>query len=285
MASILVVGGAGGVGSAVVDSLVARGDTVVVTVLDQADADRVTARHAGIAVHQVDLGDADAALVKFRSIINALPALDAAVVSAAIAPFGPTEITPLATFRKALEINVLADIALFQAAMPALRRSQGRIVIVTSMSGRFGMPILPAYTGSKFAMEGVAEVMRREVAQDGVKVCTIEPGGIRTAMVEEQLATARQRRDALDPEQRERYGHLYDTFERVAGDSHRTTASTAEQIAEVVIEALDAPDPEMRYVAGADAKQLIQMLETMPPREFEAIITHMFQKPAPVAAE
>ena len=278
MANILVVGGAGGVGSAVVDSLAARGDAVTVTVLDQAEADRVTARHRGIAVHQVDLGDADAALARFRAIIDALPTLDAVAFCAAIAPFGPAEVTPLATFRKTLEINVLADVALFQAAMPALRKSRGRIVMVTSMSGRFGMPILPAYTGSKFALEGIAEVMRREVAPDGVKISTVEPGGIRTAMVEEQIATARQRRDALDPEQKARYGHLYDTFERVAAESHNSSASTAAQVAAVVIEALDAPDPEARYVAGEDAKQLIGMLETMPPREFEAVIGQMFRK-------
>lgn len=285
MASILVVGGAGGVGSAVVDVLVARGDTVTVTVLDQAEADRVAARHAGLSVHQVDLGDADSALATFRTIVDSLPALDAVAVCAAIAPFGPTETTPLATFRKTFEINVLADVALFQAAVPALRKSKGRIVMVTSMSGRFGMPILGAYTGSKFALEGIAEVMRREVMQDGVKISTVEPGGIKTAMVEEQLATARQRRDALDPDQKERYGHLYDTFARVAGESHNSTASSAEQIAAVVIEALDAADPEMRYVAGEDAKQIIGMLETAPPRDFEAMIGQMFARPQAVAVE
>ncbi|MEJ7935995.1 SDR family NAD(P)-dependent oxidoreductase [Sphingobium sp. AN558] len=279
------MGGAGGVGSAVVDMLAARGDTVTATVLDQAEADRVMAKHGSIAVHQVDLSDADLALDQFSNIIDAMPTLDAVAMCAAIAPFGPTEVTPLATFRKAFEINVMADIALFQAAMPALRKSQGRLVLVTSIAGRFGMPILPAYTCSKFALEGVAEVMRLEVAQHGVKVSMIEPGGIKTPMVEEQIATALQRRDELTPEHRQQYGHLYDAFARVAREGHDTSSSTAEQIAAVVISVLDSPDPEMRYVAGDSAQRVISMLKTAPPRDFEAMVGQMFGSAGTMAAE
>jgi NAD(P)-dependent dehydrogenase (short-subunit alcohol dehydrogenase family) len=285
MANILVVGGAGGVGSALVEALVARGDTVAATVLNEAEAKRVAEDHKGrVATHEIDMADADAALVALKAAVAAMPSLDAVAVCAAIAPIGPVELTPLATLRKTLEINTVAGVAVYQAALPALRKTGGRIVYITSMSGRMGMPFIGAYTGSKYGMEGLADVMRREAAPQGVKISLVEPGGIRTPMVDEQLATVMKLHDALRPEERERYGHLYRGFERLASESHRTTSSSAAQVAAVMIEALDAADPDPRYIAGDDAKQFLGMADSMSDREFDGFFTQIFaEQPVPAA--
>ncbi len=283
MANILVVGGAGGVGSAVVEMLVGRGDSVAVTVLNNAEAGQISARHgAKVAIHEVDLGNADGALVSLRKVIDSMPGLDAVAVCAAIAPFGPVESTPLATFRKTLEINCVAHVAIFQAAMPALRKSKGRIVYVSSMAGRAAMPFISAYVSSKYALEGVADVMRREAAPQGVSISLVEPGGIRTGMVEHQLALVAQQIATLDAEEDRRYGYLYRTFQKLAGDSHATTSSPPELVAAVLLEALDAANPEARYIAGDDAKQMIAMADSMSDRELDAVFGQMFAaQPAP----
>jgi len=126
MANILVVGGAGGVGSAVLTMLVERGDHVVTTVLDEAEASRVRAVHGDrVPISTVDLGDADGTLESLRHVVAAMNGLDAVAVCAAISPNGPVESTPLSVFRRTLEINALADVAIFQACIPAQRRNAG----------------------------------------------------------------------------------------------------------------------------------------------------------------
>jgi len=85
--------------------------------------------------------------------------------------------------------------------------------------------------------------MRREAGPQGVKVSIIEPGGIRTNLVRQQLMDVEPAYAALGEEDRERYGYLYKGYLKMAGDSLRETASTPDEIAAVVVEALDSPEP------------------------------------------
>jgi len=280
MANFLVLGGAGGVGLALVSKLTARADSVSVTVLNSTEAAAVAAHlgHRKTAIHEIDLGDADVALTKLRAIADSMNRLDAVVVCAGIAPNGPVEVTSLATFRKTFEVNCLADIAVYQATLPALRASTGRMVFISSTSGKMGMPFIGAYTASKYALEGVCDVMRREAAPQGIKISIIEPGGIRTGMIKEQLATGMARLRALSAENQERYGYLYRRFETVAGESLATSASTADQVADVILEALDSPEPAPRYVAGSDAKQMLDMFRAMSDRDIDGVFSQMFSE-------
>jgi NAD(P)-dependent dehydrogenase (short-subunit alcohol dehydrogenase family) len=277
MANVLVVGGAGGVGSAVVDILVRRGDKVVATVLNEAEANAVRARHGDkVPTSMVDLGNSESALGALRTLVGPMARLDAVAVCAAISPFGPVETTPLAVFRRSFEINTLSHVAIYQAAVAKLRESKGRIVFISSMAGKAAMPFIGAYVASKFALESVADVMRREAGPQGVSISLIEPGGIRTGMVEEQLRANKERIAALSPEEDRLYGYLYRGFQQLAGSSHDTSASSPESVAAIVVEALDAPEPQTRYVAGEDAKQLIGLAATLPDRELDAAFRQMF---------
>lgn len=281
MADILVVGGAGGVGFELVRKLVERHDVVVTTVLNESERKRVAdAFGAKVSIYEVDLGNADTALEQFREIVASMKRLSGVAVCAAISRNGPVEIAPLAEFRKMLEINCIADIAVYQAAMPALRRSKGTIVMISSVSGKIGLPLVGGYTASKFALEGVADVMRREVAEQGVKVCLIQPGGIRTTMIPDQIAADKKRLAALSEDERGRYGHLFERFEVVAGGSVEATASEPGEIADIVLSALDSADPEPRYAAGQDAQQMLEMQKNTADRDFDRIVAGMFSKSA-----
>jgi NAD(P)-dependent dehydrogenase (short-subunit alcohol dehydrogenase family) len=137
------------------------------------------------------------------------------------------ELTSLSTYVKAFEINCVSAVSVYQATLPALRKTGGRIVLLSSMGGRAAFPFL-SHIATKFALEGLGDVMRREAGPQGVKV------------------------------------------------SLRETAATPEEIAAVVVEALDAPEPESRYVAGADAKTFFQMTRAMSDREVDEIFRQMF---------
>ncbi len=92
----------------------------------------------------------------------------------------PLEFLPLDQLRHQLEINLVGQVAVTQAFLPALRAGRGRIVNVSSIGGRVALPMVGAYNASKFALEAVSDSLRREIRPHGVDVIVVEPGGVKT---------------------------------------------------------------------------------------------------------
>jgi NAD(P)-dependent dehydrogenase (short-subunit alcohol dehydrogenase family) len=277
--TVLVVGAAGGIGMEVVRSLSARGDKVIATVMDDAQATQLKAQVPAVAqIERLELADADAALARVKAIVAGLGGLDQVVVCAAIGTIGPAELTSLAAYRRTMEINMMAGVAIFHATLDALRASKGRLLFITSMSGKIAMPFLAAYTASKYALEGAADVMRQEVAGDGIKIIMVEPGGVRTPMVSDQIALTKKMQAALTPDQAARYGAMYTGFAVAAqaGYDGAGGGSTPDQVATVILEALDAAEPETRYVVGDDAKQLLGARAAMGDKEVDGMLAAFF---------
>jgi NAD(P)-dependent dehydrogenase (short-subunit alcohol dehydrogenase family) len=273
----LVVGGAGGVGSALVERLAGRGDAVETTVLEEGEAAAIRSRYEGrVKAHVVDLSDAEAALGRLKAIADAMPVLDGAINCAAMAPWGATEVTPLATYLKAYEVNVVGGVAMYQAVMPALRRTRGHIVLIGSMGGRVALPVLSAYTCTKYALEGLGDIMRREAAPQGVKVSIVQPGGIRTNMVFQQFEGVRRSMEALQPEMRDRYGYLYESYARFAEAGLNEKSSSPDDVAAVVVAALDAEEPQSRYIVGEDAKEMLGMLGSMSDGDVDGMLAQLY---------
>lgn len=253
----LVVGAAGGMGTEVVKRLLAEGYAVTATVLNDGEAEHVRTQTPTVAkTIQLDLGEGDAVLETLKAL--ALPSLDVVVVCAAIGPLGPIEIAPLSTLRRAFEINAVAAAAIYQACMPALRAAKGRLVLISSFAGKVGMPFLGHYAASKHALEGLADVMRREAKLDGVEVIVIEPGGVKTPMVTGQLESVARDRDALPPDQAARFGVFYDGFLAVAKKSWDVMLDPS-IVADTVGAAIQANPPLARYPVGDDAKFMCEI--------------------------
>jgi NAD(P)-dependent dehydrogenase (short-subunit alcohol dehydrogenase family) len=279
MKTSLIIGAAGGIGMEVARQLVAQGHIVIATVLDDAQGAQLIGEVPGIAhIQPLDLADADSALVAVKALVAASPVLDNVIVCAAIGPIGPAELTPLATYRRTFEINTISGIAVYQAVIDALRASQGRLLFITSMSGKIAMPFLAAYTASKYAMEGAADIMRQESAGDGVKVILVEPGGVRTSMVSDQIALCKKLEAALTSDQAARYGALYKGFAAAAQAGYDGTGggSTPEQVAAVIVGALAADEPETRYIVGEGAKQLLGARAAMGDKEIDGMLAAFF---------
>lgn len=271
----LVVGAAGGVGLQVARQLVAQGYRVLGTVLDDVEAATVRSEASGVEqILKLDMSDADTiAPVLTAALARHFEPLDAVVVCAAISPFGPLETVPLANLRATLEINTVSDVAIYQACMPLLRASKGRLVLISSFAGKVGLPMLGHYGASKFALEGLGDVMRREAGAWGVEVILIEPGGIRTPMVAGQIATMARDRASMTPEVRTLYGQLYDQLAgalQMGWDHGMDPAIVARQI----VEAIATPHPQARYAVGDDAKYMCDVVARMPEPEADAAITN-----------
>lgn len=205
--------------------------------------------------------------------------LQALVNNAGVAVAGPLEFLPIAELRRQLEINVVGQIAVTQAMLPLLRRARastqgdhraGRIVFMSSVSGRSALPFTGAYAASKHAIEATADSLRVELRPFGISVTLVEPGVIMTPIWQTSAAagsrTFSERPEQLD----EYYGATMDAMLRrvAAGMKGRPP----ESVAEVVAHALTARRPRIRYVVGRDARVRILMQKLLPTRLRDAII-------------
>jgi NAD(P)-dependent dehydrogenase (short-subunit alcohol dehydrogenase family) len=170
LGTVLVTGGASGLGAAVADAVMAHGGRPLVL-------DRVPPA-AGIEHVVVDLADTR----RSEGVVEALgqSGLDAVVTCAGTDSCGPLSGVPREDWERVVQVNLLATAAVIRGALPALVRSQGRIVTVASTLGMRALPEATAYCASKFAVVGMSRALGAELAGEVSVTCLI-PGGMRTA--------------------------------------------------------------------------------------------------------
>jgi NAD(P)-dependent dehydrogenase (short-subunit alcohol dehydrogenase family) len=178
-----------------------------------------------------------------------LESLDGLVANAGIAIAAPLEYLPPDELTRQLDVNVVGQLRVVQAFLPALRRGRGRIVLMGSVGGRSALPFLGAYAMSKFALEAMADSLRLELQPWGMHVAIVEPGTIATPMwTKPQRAL-----DDFPAEAGERYGERIEKFRRLAA-SRSSKGVPAVDVARAVEHALTAEPPKTRYLVGPDAK-------------------------------
>jgi NAD(P)-dependent dehydrogenase (short-subunit alcohol dehydrogenase family) len=194
--------------------------------------------------------------------------LDALVANAGIAIASPLEFLPPDELTRQLDVNVVGQLRVIQAFLPALRRSCGRIVLIGSIGGRSALPFMGAYVMSKFALEAMADALRIEVAPFGMHVTIVEPGTIATA-----IWTKPQRGiDEFPPEAARLYGERVGKFRQLASERAASRAVPPDEVAKVVERALTASTPKTRYVVGPDAKRRARV-ERLPDRLRDRVLT------------
>jgi NAD(P)-dependent dehydrogenase (short-subunit alcohol dehydrogenase family) len=269
MASVLVTGAARGIGRATALHLAAAGWDVVAGVRRGHEGEALRAAGDGRIV-PVLLDVTDPAQV--GALEDALPArVDAVVNNAGIVVSGPVEGMPLDELRRQLEVNVVGQVAVTQAVLPKLRASRGRVVFVSSLSGRVATPMTGAYNASKFALEGLADALRMELRPWGMRVVLVEPAQTDTDLwrqadqaLEESVAT-------LSPEHRELYARHIDGSRRMIPRSQRM-ASPVDGVAATIHRALTARHPKARYVVGAGPRAQAVLTQFTPTAARDALL-------------
>jgi NAD(P)-dependent dehydrogenase (short-subunit alcohol dehydrogenase family) len=194
--------------------------------------------------------------------------LDALVANAGIAIASPLEFLAPDELTRQLDVNVVGQLRVIQAFLPALRRSCGRIVLIGSIGGRSALPFMGAYVMSKFALEAMADALRIEVAPFGMHVTIVEPGTIATA-----IWTKPQRGiDEFPPEAARLYGERVGKFRQLASERAASRAVPPDEVAKAVERALTASTPKTRYVVGPDAKRRARV-ERLPDRLRDRVLT------------
>jgi NAD(P)-dependent dehydrogenase (short-subunit alcohol dehydrogenase family) len=198
-------------------------------------------------------------------------AVRALVNNAAIQANVPIEAFAIDEWRNMFEVNLFGQIAVTQALLPALIRSRGRVVNISSVGGRVAMATYGPYAGTKFALEAVSDSLRRELAPSGVQVVVVEPGAVRTEMLGRAIATADELVSAMTPEQCQRYGPLVHAVNAQAVSSTRS-GQPAEVAATVIAKAVTARRPRTRYTVGRDAALITRMVRLLPDRALDRVL-------------
>jgi NAD(P)-dependent dehydrogenase (short-subunit alcohol dehydrogenase family) len=279
----IITGTSTGIGAATAHELALRGFHVLAGVRRDRDADAL--RRPGIEPVIIDVTNPDH-IEALAERVYGDPhgrAVRAVVNNAAVQANVPVEAFALDRWRDMFEVNLFGHVAVTQALLPALISSKGRVVNISSVGGKVAMATYGPYAASKFALEAVSDSLRRELAPAGVDVVVIEPGAIRTDMLDRAIATADELVSAMTPDQRRRYGAL---VQAVSTQALSSTASAlpADAAAKVIAKAVTARRPRTRYTVGREAA-LMRLAQFLPDRTLDRILAAALRQHYPKAAE
>ena len=257
---VLVTGASSGLGKACALDLVRRQFRVLAGVRSEAAAAGLREASGGkIETVRLDITEPESVAGAVQRIRST--GLYGLVNNAGSALLGPTEFLSVERIRAQFEVNVFGHIGLTQALLPVLRESRGRVVNMSSISGRVAFPFAGPYAASKFALEAFSDALRRELRPSGVAVILIEPGNMKTEIWSRSAQQARAAAAEFPPEAWALYG------ERLSKPTRSTaTMGDPARVAEAVARALTAKRPRPRYLVGRDAKIYAWLARLLPDR-------------------
>jgi NAD(P)-dependent dehydrogenase (short-subunit alcohol dehydrogenase family) len=256
--TVVVTGASSGIGEACAVRLAQVGWKVFGGVRTSAAADSLRGR--GVEPLELDVTDPAQIAAAAEAVGDELHGL---VDNAGIAIAAPLELVPIEELRHQLEVNLVGQVAVTQALLPALRRSRGRVVLMGSIGGRSALPFLGPYAASKHALEAVADSLRVELRPFGIAVSIVEPASIATAIWQKGASRADDLQERLDPQAAELYAEPIAAFRKVA--LSRGPGADPGDVAKAVEHALTARRPKARYLVGRDA-HLRAWIERLPTR-------------------
>jgi NAD(P)-dependent dehydrogenase (short-subunit alcohol dehydrogenase family) len=266
--TVLVTGASTGIGEATVLHLRELGFEPLAGVRSDEDAERL----ARSQIRSVRLDVTDAGQIEAVRTELGEAALAGLVNNAGIAVASPIEFLPIDQLRRQLEINLIGQVAVTQALLPALRRGRGRIVNVSSIGGRVALPLLGAYAMSKFGLEAFSDSLRRELRPQGVDVIVVEPGGVKTPIWKKGNALAGELTGDMTPEGERLYGRMIGTMRQETVKIEQVRGMAPREVAELIGTALTASRPRARYVIGKEAKQRAVAAHILPARAMDRLI-------------
>lgn len=249
---LLVTGARSGFGLRIAVTAAAAGHVVYAGLRDLDTAGDLIEAAAGHDVRplQLDVTAPDERAAAVEHILAEQGHLDGLVNNAGIALGGFLEQVEEDELRRVLEVNLFGVFALTRLVLPTMRAQRaGRIVMISSMSGRMALPGLGAYATSKFALEGMSEAWRHELRPWGIDVTLVEPGPYKTDIFGRNRNLCRNAEDPNSP-----YAELVTRIQDVAERRAASTTRDPQLVADKVVDLLQRQRrPRARYPMGGDA--------------------------------
>lgn len=269
---MLITGASTGIGRAAALRLDAAGWRVLAGVRREEDAESLReAASERLAPLLLDVTEPEQVAAAAERAAAEPDGLAGLVNNAGVAIPGPLETIPMDKLRRQVEVNLLAQVAVTQAMLPAIRRGHGRVVFISSIGGRMAFPFTGAYHAAKFGIEAVGDVFRQELRPWGIRVAIVEPGSIATPIWERGERAAEEHGD---PRQEALYGQAIEKYRKVV----RQTAARGiapEKVAERIEHALSAARPRTRYLVGLDARVQARVKPLVPAPLWDRIVARV----------
>lgn len=260
---ILITGTSSGIGLISACRLAKRGHTVYATMRDVTKQDKLLEeakrQETSVIVRSLDVTKEDTIQAVAEEIKSSHGYLDVLINNAGYGIGGPFELLADAEIREIMETNFFGAQRMIRLALPLLRLRQGaRIINLSSVAGLAGIPVLGAYSSSKFALEGFSEALRHELKQFGVFVSLIEPGSFKTDIWRgnRKLAAKYHEPDSLYKSYAERMLRSQEDRYFLMGDPER--------IGRLIERVVHATRPRMRYRIGWDANLVWGLRQLLP---------------------
>ena len=239
--SVVITGGSRGLGLVMARQLAGEGARLAILARDRAELDRAAqalTRYGGEALAlQCDVGDRQQVEEAIRRVVDGYGSIDVLVNNAGIIQVGPVEHMRVEDFHDAMSVHMWGPLYAMLAAIPHMRRQgEGRIVNIASIGGKIAVPHLLPYAASKFALVGLSDGMRAELAKDNIHVTTVAPGLMRTGSPVNALFKGHHRAE-------------FTWFTLL--DSLPLVSISAERAARQIIEACRRGDPELTITIQA----------------------------------
>lgn len=271
---VLITGASAGIGAALAQLLAQRfmGIRLVLAArsLEKLETVATLCRKAGAQVLAVptDLEKIEQVEALSAAAIAHFGRVDALVNNAGYGQMGPVELIPHQAAKRQFDVNLLGPLALIRALVPIMRDSGGgRIINISSLGGRMAFPFGGLYSASKFALEGLSDALRMELAPFNIQVSVIEPGPVSTDFF---VAAAQAVTQTIAVPENTPYRAAFEKLKELEKQTS-SRSWTSERVAEVIVQALTDRHPRPRYIAATGGKFLLfLMTKVLPTRIVDA---------------
>jgi len=262
--TMLITGVSSGFGRALAEEALAAGYRVVGTVRsEQAKQSFESLNSANAFGRVLDVTDFDS----IEDVVNGIEAnvgpLDVLVNNAGYGHEGVMEESSLSEMRRQFDVNVFGAVAVMKSVLPYMReRRRGHILNITSMGGFITMPGIAYYCGSKFALEGISEVLSKEVKPFGIRVTAVAPGSFRTEWAGRSMI--RTPRSIPD------YDSLFDPIRKGREEKSGRQLGDPVKAARAMLSVIENDEPPSHLLLGSDALGLVREKLSSLSAEFDA---------------
>ncbi|MEU1535696.1 oxidoreductase [Streptomyces fagopyri] len=250
--TFLITGVSGGLGRAFAQEALAAGNLVVGTVRDAQQVRTFEEMAPGRAVAKVlDVTNDDAVRAVVDDVERTVGPIHVLISNAGYGLEGTVEESGMEELRRQFDVNVFGSVAVIKAVLPHMRRRRrGHIVTVSSMAGLTALPGVAFYSGSKFAMEGIAASLAQEVAGFGIHVTSLALGSFRTDWAGRSMIRA--------PRSVPDYDMVFGPLRAARQAKDGRQAGDPMRAAKALLEVLDSDKPPVHLVLGSDALRLVE---------------------------
>jgi len=271
----IVTGSSSGIGYETALVLARNGFRTYATMrnLEKANAISDVAKREKLSLHTIKLDVTDEKSVNeaIKTIKSDAGRIDVLVNNAGYGLTGSLEDLSMSEIKAQYETNVFGLIRVTQAVLPIMREQKSGIIVnISSIGGKMAIPLQSPYHGTKFAVEGLSESIAYELEPFGIKIVIIEPGAIKTNF-DTGMIVAQKNQNPSSP--------YYKSMQKLQSSINSVfkNGTPPTKVAEVILNAVTAPNPNLRYTAGDDAALLAQKRKELPDSEFQKLVLEFFK--------